>query len=173
MTAANITIRISMPEDAVEVLRLKDATWLDAYPNAEQGISEVDILTHLEKDSESARISRWQGYLQPTDAMKNWIAVLDGKIVGFVAAAQGESRNEIKALYVLPDYQRQGIGSGLLQTALEWLGASKDIFLGVVEYNQPAVAAYTKAGFRVAGRSQDDPFVLPSGKAMPVIEMIK
>lgn len=170
---SNIAIRLSRPGDAPEVLRLKDETWLDAYPSIDHGVSVADIESHLTKDDPAVRLERWQGYLAPTDAMQNWIALDDGKIVAFVAAAKAEPRNEVKALYVLPAYQRQGIGSALMSEALAWLGSTKDIFLGVVEYNQPAIAAYTKAGFVPNGRSKDDPFELQTGATMPVLEMVK
>jgi ribosomal protein S18 acetylase RimI-like enzyme len=171
--AADVTIRLSKPEDAAEVLKLKDDTWLDAYPDEKHGITVADIRSHISKDSPADRIRRWQGYLTPTATMKNWVAVVDGKIVGFVAAAIGEQRNEIKALYVLPRFQRQGIGSKLLGTALTWLGSAQEIFLNVVAYNHQAIAAYAKAGFGVVGPAPNDPFVLPSGAAMPTVEMVR
>ncbi len=173
MSSQTITIRLSQPDDAAQVLRLKDDTWLDAYPSAEHGVTIADIRSHIAKDPAEDRIERWRGYLLPTDTMKNWVALADGEIVGFVAGATGDPRNEIKALYVLPTYQRQGIGTRLLAEAIGWLGSGKDSFLHVVAYNHPAIAAYSKAGFMPSDHSHDDEFALPSGAVMPEIEMVK
>jgi GNAT superfamily N-acetyltransferase len=53
---------------------------------------------------------------------KGWVAERDGEIVAF-AIADRESRS-LFALFVLPEHERQGLGSRLLTTSLDWLRAN-------------------------------------------------
>ena len=54
---------------------------------------------------------------------KGWVCEADGKIVGFaVADLQGEN---IWALFILPEYERNGIGKRLHQMMLNWYFGQK------------------------------------------------
>jgi GNAT superfamily N-acetyltransferase len=50
---------------------------------------------------------------------KGWVAVRGQDIVAFAIADRAE--RSIFALFVLPDYEGQGLGSRLLDMALQWL----------------------------------------------------
>lgn len=54
-----------------------------------------------------------------SDAARAWCLEDDGSIIGFSLAVQ-ESR-EIFGLFVLPGYEKRGIGSLLLDAATSWL----------------------------------------------------
>ncbi|MBI2012205.1 GNAT family N-acetyltransferase [Candidatus Daviesbacteria bacterium] len=102
-----------------------------------------------------------------------WVVKDGGKIVGFCIARYGEKRNILEAIHLLLHYQGQGIGKQLLDKALNWLGRSKDIELGVSEYNNYAISFYEKFGFHKTGKSLNDEMtVLPSGRVIPQIEML-
>ncbi len=79
------------------------------------------------------------------------------------------------AIYVIPDYQKKGIGGLLIKRAFGWLGNNKDIFVNVVSYNQKAIGFYNRFDFKKTGRTGifDKAAQLPGGKVMPEIEMIK
>ncbi len=73
----------------------------------------------------------------------NTFAVVDGRPVGFVTVTQ----EEVRFLYVLPEYQGRGIGRLLLDTALGQIdGVAK---LTVYERNRRAREVYERAGFEV------------------------
>ncbi|HEX15699.1 MAG: N-acetyltransferase [Deltaproteobacteria bacterium] len=60
---------------------------------------------------------------------------------------------EVHELAVLPEEQGKGVGTKLLETALEFLGREHDTFgLWVGEGNERAMAFYRRWGFRPVGR---------------------
>jgi ribosomal protein S18 acetylase RimI-like enzyme len=71
-----------------------------------------------------------------------WCAEAQGSIVGFVVF----TADEVEHLYVLPEWHGRGIGSALLEKALE--GAS-EMRLWVFQENRLARAFYEQRGFRV------------------------
>ena len=83
----------------------------------------------------------------------------DGVVKGFIRV-QG---TEIQKLFVEPVLQRQGIGSALLQYAVNTLGART---LWALEKNTPALAFYAKQGFHPNGRRK-----LETGTAEYLIEL--
>ena len=57
--------------------------------------------------------------------------------------------------------------------ALNWLGDKKKITMEVVSYNERAKSLYKKLGFIEQGEALDNLIVLPSGKVIPKILMVK
>ncbi|HEX8659626.1 MAG TPA: GNAT family N-acetyltransferase [Hymenobacter sp.] len=81
---------------------------------------------------------------------KGWVAEVNGHIVGFaVVDLQGHS---IWALFVHPDFDRQGIGRALHDTMLHWYFSQTDepVWLGTAPGTR-AEAFYRKAGWRDIG----------------------
>lgn len=78
---------------------------------------------------------------------QSWVCEVDGKIVGFSAAALRDA--SIWALFVLPEYECRGIGKRLLALATEWLFAqgAPRIVLGTATSTR-ADAFYAKQGWR-------------------------
>jgi GNAT superfamily N-acetyltransferase len=50
---------------------------------------------------------------------KGWVAEHDGQVIGFSMADLEESM--IWALFLLPEWERQGLGATLLKRAVDWL----------------------------------------------------
>ncbi len=158
-------------EDAHTIGQIQAEAWLDSYPNPEKGVTKEDI---------QLKIDEWNqvGDKRIEDNLKNqnshtWVAKKDQKVIGFVGVLKTEKENEIKALFVLPTYQGQGIGSKLLETCLNWLGKSKRITLEVVTYNAGAKSLYKRFGFREQGEALDNIIILPNGKIIPKVLMVK
>ena len=172
MNPTEISIRPSSPADAPAVVRLKDSTWLATYPRAVAGITRQDIQAHLDKEPIDSKIKRWRGYLTGSPTSRTWVAEFGTEIVGFISASKAPDGNQIQALYILPAHQRQGIGSQLIKTALDWLGDG-EIWLRTVSYNFPAIAAYSKLGFALVENSEAKNLILPSGMALPEHKMIR
>ena len=82
------------------------------------------------------------------------LASRDDVPLGFILMRVSADEAEVLTLAVDPDCRRQGVASGLLaagiETALE-NGAAR-AFLEVSVTNQAAIALYTGAGWREAGR---------------------
>ena len=82
-----------------------------------------------------------------------WLAEQAGRIVGFcrihVEEANGQPLGEIAALYLLPQFQRQGIGRQLMQTGIEQLRlrGCQTIILWVLKTNDSARQFYQRCGF--------------------------
>ena len=53
---------------------------------------------------------------------KGWVAERAGKVVGFSMADRADA--SIFALFVLPGYEGRGLGSRLLDLAVDWLRAN-------------------------------------------------
>ena len=73
------------------------------------------------------------------------VAQEDGQTAGFAAF----SEDELAWLYVAPDKRRKGVGSALIDYALSQING--DVTVEVLRGNEPALAAYRKAGFVLQG----------------------
>lgn len=112
-----IEIRKSFPTDAYTLTLLGDISWKDAYYD----ILPNGILTEMTKNMDS-RVKHLTDQILENNRIL--VAVDDDKLVGFVfyAKAQNsfyESEAEIRDIYILPDYQKQGIGTKLFNSAVE------------------------------------------------------
>jgi ribosomal protein S18 acetylase RimI-like enzyme len=80
-----------------------------------------------------------------------FVTELAGEIVGMSAYGVGRddtTLGEVRAFYVAPHVQRQGIGNKLMQQVLKHLFEQHEtVYLWVLKDNQPAVAFYEAMGF--------------------------
>src|SRR5579863_7617155 len=82
------------------------------------------------------------------------IITADGRDVGWVQDRMDGEAIYLCSLYVMPAFQRQGIGSWVLRTLLERATAqSKAVTLAVVIIN-PALHFYERHGFRITHEDQ-------------------
>ncbi|TAF99602.1 MAG: GNAT family N-acetyltransferase [Betaproteobacteria bacterium] len=97
--------------------------------------------------SNPARITP-QMYIDFIDALgRGWLCEIDSHVVGFSFAERAD--HSIWALFVLPEFERRGIGKTLLQLATDWLfelGAER-VVLGT-EINTRADRFYAAQGWR-------------------------
>ena len=84
----------------------------------------------------------------------------EDKIIGF----SGVDDHKIEMLFVAPSAQGQGVGSVLLQYAIEHQGITE---VDVNEQNPRAKEFYNKMGFHVVARSELD----GQGKPYPILHM--
>lgn len=110
-------IRKAKIEDARGIGEVHVASWRTTY----KGVVPEAYLKSMSVDE---REKRWKQSLQPTEK-KKWLFVAEnnkGEIVGF--AIGGENRNreqfphydgELYAIYLLEDYQGQGLGKELVR----------------------------------------------------------
>lgn len=90
-----------------------------------------------------------------------WVLVSSKVVIGFL----GLTIDKIEALFIDPDYQRQGGGKFLVAHA-QSLSAGT-LAVDVNEQNEEALRFYMMLGFSVAGRSATD----GGGRPFPILHM--
>ncbi len=78
-----------------------------------------------------------------------YVAVEDGKAVGFVGLYALSGEADIVRVGVLPQYRNRGIARAVLKKSLE--NVDGDVFLDVRESNAPAISLYRSLGFYDTG----------------------
>lgn len=174
----SVEIERALPEDAEVICDIRDRAWIEAYPNPELGITPEDIKVNaqgLEGEFVPRRIAYLKEKLGKTDRPDGdtFVAKVDGKVVGYVDPSIEDGKRRIGAIYVSPEAQGVGIGSRLIQRAIEWHGPCDDIFLEVVAYNQNAINFYNRFGFvKTDAVVTDEPGRPDFMKSLPQIEMV-
>lgn len=89
----------------------------------------------------------WLDALEGSGNACTWVCELDDRIVGFSTARVSEA--DIWALFVDPEFEGQGIGSRLLDLAIEWLAGKgvATVELSTTEHSR-ADAFYQRKGWR-------------------------
>lgn len=152
--AAPITIREAEPGDAKRIAEIHVASWHSTY----RGLLPNSYLDTLGIEQ---RLPMWERMLESAPASTHvWVAVVDGEIVGFCSIGPSQSLDgdngdtlEIYTIYLRPEHQRRGIGTGLLQQAerkMNALGASTAI-LWVLRDNLSARRFYEASGWNFDG----------------------
>lgn len=174
-----IDIETASPGDAEIICDIRDRAWIEAYPNAELGITAHDIEVNA-KGLHDEFVPRRIAYLQEKlsegerEDGATFVAKVAGKVVGFVDSNIEDGKRYVSAMYVDPETQGKGIGSKLMQKALAWHGRDADIFLEVVAYNQKAINFYKKFGFEKTDAGvPEEPGRPEYMKSVPQIEMMR
>jgi GNAT superfamily N-acetyltransferase len=82
---------------------------------------------------------------------KGWVCEVDNQIVGFAIVDMKE--NNIWALFLLPEFEKKGIGQLLHKTMLDWYftQTKEKVWLGTA-FNTRAENFYRKAGWSETGK---------------------
>ncbi len=83
-------------------------------------------------------------------ASRFYIALADGKTVGYIGLQIFSSEGYITNVAVLPEYRQQGIATALIKRAME--NDMEFITLEVRESNLPAINLYSSLGFKNMGK---------------------
>jgi ribosomal protein S18 acetylase RimI-like enzyme len=111
--------------------------------------------------------------LEKTENENYFVAKVNGKVVGFCFVTKNEERNQLSAIYILPEFQGKGLGKSLWESASSFIDTSKDTFVDVVTYNTQAIEFYKKLGFVDTGRRwSEEKFKMKSGGVLPEMEMV-
>jgi len=128
-----LKLRPATPEDAEFLFHLLKATMRE-YVDQTWGWDE-----------------EWQqAYFQMRfDPTKNQIIVLDDQDIGVMSTEKRENEIFLSSIYILPEYQGQGIGTQLLKSLVaEAFGEGLPVTLRVLKVN-PARRLYERLGFSV------------------------
>lgn len=151
LMSASVHIRSARLEDASAIAAAHVRAWRDTYRD------EVPERVYAEMDREGA--GRWAQRLDDPQDSATWLAVEhdSGQVAGFAlaeATGPGDVRPlRLGALYVLSDWQGQGLGQALLEYAV----GDAPAYLWVAEHNLRAQAFYQRNGFTLDGAREADP----------------
>ena len=162
------------PEDAKGITNVLYKTWLATYPNDALGITREDIeASYKDAFSEDRIKENEEGLRNIPPNQKKMIAKEGDKVVGVATMVKNDTTNELKTIYVLPDYQGRGIGTMLWESVKDFAGPAKDVVVHVADYNERAIRFYEKLGFVDTGkRWKDERWKMKSGAYIPEMEMI-
>ncbi len=146
--SSNVKIYHAVISDAKQITSVHIQAWRDTY----QGILPSDYLSNI---SSEKRFLYWKNLLCNANHKVVFVAKVEDNVVGFIEVGISERKlnnekniGEIFSIYVLSDYQKNGIGFSLYNKAKDWCKA-RDIsliFLEVLESNSTAQVFYKKLG---------------------------
>lgn len=152
---APIHVRWGVPDDAYALAEIHVLAWQVGYRGLLPG-SFLDSLSAVE------RLPRWRERLAET-ASRVLVAELDGQAAGWLVIGPQRDEDldaqrvaEIYAVYVHPDFWRQGCGVALMARARAELATQgfAEATLWVLRSNQRAICFYEALGFRADGASK-------------------
>ena len=116
------TIRRATLSDAPALGTLHSSIWGELYPKA----LSPEVLAQL---NPGYMEHLWTKFVSRGDAYRQWVAEVDGRIVGFAGVGPGRDsglgdETELYFLYVGSAYRKQGIGTALLaatETKYVWV----------------------------------------------------
>jgi ribosomal protein S18 acetylase RimI-like enzyme len=134
-------IRKAKPDDAANVASLGFTVWVDTY--ATDGIRDT-LSKYVFAEFSVRNIKRM------ISTQNVLVAEEGGHLLAYSVAEKGvEKRAELKALYVLPKFQNQGIGRELLNSARSF--SANGLWLTCWQHNKSALNFYHKNGFKRCG----------------------
>ena len=160
-------------EDVRGTIEVQYKTWLATYPNKKAGIT-IDDIEYRYKDAFSPeRLKKREEMIVSQEPNEKYIVAKDGdRVVGMCYAVIHEDKNQLEAIYILPEYHGRGIGTKLWNAVLPFFDKTKDIYVEVADYNEKAIGFYKKLGFIDTGRRfSDERFKMKSGAMLPEMEM--
>ena len=154
----SIEIREATQVDIPDIAKIHAAGWHGAYGGiVDQG--------YLDEFTVEMRIPKWQEHFDSGES-NAMLAYIDGNAVGFVdygslrtpPAGMSKIRplysGEIYALYLMPEYFRQGVGTALIQQAVAALKEQKhqSMCLWVLDKNKRGCSFYEAMGGQRVGK---------------------
>jgi ribosomal protein S18 acetylase RimI-like enzyme len=140
---AKADVRLAVAQDAVAIRNIAQRTWSDTY---------VGIIL---PETQERFLGRWYTPAALEEAIgrsESWfyVAVVQGEVIGFAQFMMRDNgRGELTRIYVLPEWQRQGVGSGLLREGLSALSThgAEQVFVHVEKGNAKGTRFYERSGF--------------------------
>ncbi|MFA6253902.1 MAG: GNAT family N-acetyltransferase [Candidatus Paceibacterota bacterium] len=169
-----IEISQAKPEDAAGAQQVFYKTWLDTYPNEECGITAADIEDRFKDRITDEGIAKMADKIANPEPNSLFLLAKDGnKIVGVCRALKNEEKNQLTAIYVLPEYQGRGVGQMFWQKVKKFFDPNKKITVEVATYNQKGISFYQQLGFVDTGRRfSPENTRMKSGSLIPEMEMV-
>lgn len=169
-----IQIAEAKSEDALGITTVLYKTWLETYPNEELGITREAIEESYKDHFTEERIKKLEErILHQADNEKRLVAKENDQIVALITVIRNDQSNQLKSLYVLPEYQGRGLGTRLWNEAKKFIDLQKDTLVNVATYNHKTIDFYSKLGFVETGkRWVDSKWNDRCGADLPEMEMV-
>lgn len=167
-------VKPTIPDDVPQIQEVFYRTWLETYPNDEIGITRVDIEEQFKDRFSQEYIAKRAENLSKMPENQNFlVAKYLGNVVGVCRMIIRDEYNQLQSIYVLPEYQRLGIGKMFWNKALDFFEKNKKIIVQVATYNVKTIEFYKKLGFIDTGkRFTEERHRMPiSGVLIPEMEM--
>lgn len=152
MNSSHIDIRPYQPSDLEDLQEIRARAFEPVFRSFREIIgAEIAQIALASEEAEQAELL--VNICKPGSPNRMFVAVLDGKLIGFVAVSLDDQKKvgEIGLNAVDPDFAGQGIGTRLYEFAL---GEMRDAGMKVATVgtggdpsHAPARRAYEKAGF--------------------------
>jgi len=143
-----IRILDAVPEDAEGITNVLYKSWLNTYPNTELGITVEDIEeSYKEAFTEEKIRNQQQRIANIPKNQKRLVAKYGDLIVGVATIVKNEDCNQLRTIYILPEFQGKGIGKMLWNEAKKFCDPTKDTVVQVATFTQDAIEFYKKLGF--------------------------
>ncbi|NJD10121.1 MAG: GNAT family N-acetyltransferase [Gemmatimonadetes bacterium] len=150
----SVLVRCWAPTDVPSVRHIAWTTWLATYAGF---IPEADMRAFFDEYYTPGILAAYCA----DEHARGFLAESEAVAAGFAKTVlnRQDGRFYLSSLYVLPEYQGQGIGSRLLRASEEFaltLGAT-EVWLGVMTQNTASVEWYRRIGFRF---EREEPFMM-------------
>lgn len=170
-----IKIRKAETSDIESIQEISYITWLNTYPNKNVGILIADVEERFkDRHSPEKKEKMKMKILDPSNDFMFMAAENDdGKIIGVCGLTKDKNDNYLRSIYILPEFQRMGIGQLFWYEALNFFDIDKDIFVKVASYNNLAINFYKKLGFNeTENKTIEKTHLMPVSKVfIPEIQM--
>jgi ribosomal protein S18 acetylase RimI-like enzyme/diadenosine tetraphosphate (Ap4A) HIT family hydrolase len=149
-----MTLRPWRKTDLASIRRITWESWISTYLGF---IPENDLESYFNIHYTEESLLN----LFDDPSMQGFIAAMDGEVAGYIRLffSRDENRLYISSLYLLPEFEGQGMGSGLIEAA-EGYATEKgldELWIGVMVKNRRALDFYKKVGFQFV---REEPFTM-------------
>lgn len=170
-----IKIEKAKVEDIAQIQEVYYRSWLATYPNEKVGITVEDVEENFKDRFSEERMEKRKREISDDPGKSLFLVAKDDDMAVGVLKLVKEynGRSELGSIYVLPEFQRLGIGMMLWNGADGFFEDKEEVFVRVADYNQKAISFYEKLGFVDTGRRlAEEKYRMPiSGVMIPEMEM--
>ncbi|TGL22545.1 GNAT family N-acetyltransferase [Leptospira yanagawae] len=159
-----LTIRKADISESQRIKSVLSTTWAETY----KGIFSSDVIEKITSDWHSIR--NITGQIESNDVIFQ-VALIGTNLIGLITLYQINSESfQLGRLYVLKEFQREGIGEKLFAKSLLILREKnvKRILVEIEKENRKAIDFYHKIGFFEVGQKSENLF----GNNIYLIEMV-
>jgi ribosomal protein S18 acetylase RimI-like enzyme len=148
------TIRKWTTNDLPVIQNVLWKTWVEAYSSF---LPEPDLKSYFSEHYDLDALTE----LFKNPLVSGYVAEVDGSVVGFMRTTKDWEENKyfVSSVYILPAFQKKGLGLALMRKAAEEASASRldRVWVGVMVQNHEARQWYDRMGYVVM---RTEPFMM-------------